>query len=534
MKIRFVSLLLTLVLASFSEAEVLHKWFESDSDHPFRYGDVVEELFNTYTSKDASRNEAGGSWQLTASATASANCRAPIPRGEDLRTAFDAHALVRATGDLDTLEPHTGDGLAKTETGVEKTLTSSDGTTTASTKRIAHVVSYRNRTRGQAEQRFMNVSTSGGKSETSVSPTELDADPWAKSWLKVNRRASLANEVPGSPFTSTTPDCLSSGDGHTCKGAVPPPKKKDTVYCRRGGACRTPPGVENNRNAHKIDCPERTYKQGLWAWLMIKKEEDCKGEKWSCHDNPNNCTRSHLHLKDASKAQAGETVFNGYVVPAGYRVGACGEHLYPSSGSASDHASKPGACGHSYSACTPGDHDKLQASCSTDSNCISTNFYLCQHTSHEYAPPPPPPPAAMRQCGRHTKAEGGDHRYIRVCAETNANGDRCMRTSIGYWACDPHTHVYPEPPPPSPPPPATVSCGRSACTETVSSTNEHRKGPCSACGKSYWSCGPYGDYHKDNCRERTCRYGGCGNSWRRCQSSTPYCSNRPDRRCWAS
>ena len=504
MKIRFVSVLLTLLLASFSEAEVLHKWFESDPDHSYQYGDVVDELFNTYTSKDASRTESDGSWQLTASATALANCRAPIPRGEDLRTAFDAHALVRATGDKDTLEPHSGDGFAKTENGVKRTLTSADGTTTASTKRIAHVVSYQNRAGRDPLQRFMNVSTSGGKSETSVSRTELDADPWGKSWLEVKRRVALNNEVSGSPFSSTTPDCTSSGNGHTCEGAQPPPKKKEKVYCRRGDACQNKPGVEGDRDAHKIKCPEKTYKQGIWSWLMIKLKEDCKGEKWSCHSDPANCTRKHLHLKDASKAAAGETVFNGYVVPAGYSVGACGEHLYPSSGSASDHASKSGDCGHSYSACTPGDHDKLQASCSTDSNCISTSFYLCQHTSHEYAPPPPP---AMRQCGRHTKAEGGDHRYIRVCAATNANGARCTRTSIGYWACDPHTHVYPESPPPSPPPPATVSCGRSACTASVSSSTEHRVGPCNACGKSYWSCGQYGSYHENQCCERTCRYG---------------------------
>ncbi|MCY3742013.1 MAG: hypothetical protein OXH00_13440 [Candidatus Poribacteria bacterium] len=80
MKIRFVSILLTLLLASFSEAEVLHKWFESNPDHSYTYAGTDEDLFNTYTTKDASRSESEGSWQVTASATASANAQAPLPR----------------------------------------------------------------------------------------------------------------------------------------------------------------------------------------------------------------------------------------------------------------------------------------------------------------------------------------------------------------------------------------------------------------------------------------------------------------------
>ena len=135
---------------------------------------------------------------------------------------------------------------------------------------------------------------------------------------------------------------------------------------------------------------------------------------------------------------------------------------------------------------------------------------------------------AAASCGTsgHYICDGADHSLQASCTSMDTNGNSCTVTN--FYACDGHTHVYPEPPPPP-----TVSCGRSACTETVSSTNEHRVGPCSACGKSYWSCGEYGSYHENRCRERTCRYGGCGNKWRRCQSDTPYCSNNPDRRCWA-
>ena len=185
----------------------------------------------------------------------------------------------------------------------------------------------------------------------------------------------------------------------------------------------------------------------------------------------------------------------------------------------------PGACGiHTISTSQAANHASVNFACG------SHTYYACQTPStsetnrHSYQTLP---------CGSHSGyrcTATSSHTQTTTCP-SDTNGQSCSYGS--YYACSPHTHAYPEPPPPSPPPPATVSCGRSACREAVSSTNEHRVGPCSACGKSYWSCGQYGSYHENQCRERTCRYGGCGNKWRRCQSSTPYCRNRPDRRCWA-
>ena len=107
-------------------------------------------------------------------------------------------------------------------------------------------------------------------------------------------------------------------------------------------------------------------------------------------------------------------------------TGACGVHTIASS-ETSQHVEKTGACGHKYYACTPGNHDKLQASCSTDSNCISTNFYLCQHTSHEYSR------SEGRTCG-HTPR----HRWS-FCPK-NAAGERCIYHV--YFRCTPHTHKY--------------------------------------------------------------------------------------------
>ena len=79
------------------------------------------------------------------------------------------------------------------------------------------------------------------------------------------------------------------------------------------------------------------------------------------------------------------------------------------------------------------------------------------------------------------------------------------------------------PPPPTPTPPATVSCGRSACTVSVSSANEHRLGPCgeSTCGATSWSCGPYANWWQQQHRLRTCRRATCRQTWRNCSGGKP-------------
>ena len=260
-----------------------------------------------------------------------------------------------------------------------------------------------------------------------------------------------------------------------------------------------------------IKCPEQTYKQGIARWLMLKWKEDCKGEKWSCHNKKDNCSRKHLHLKPASEASSGETVVNGYVVPAGYSVGTCGEHLYPSSESASDHAWGTPSCGDSTHA-----------------------DYLCQITAsdHEWVYESCPSLHARYEC------DGTDHSLQASCSSTDSNGNTCTVTN--FYACDNHSPVYPistpstpptppstpSPPstPPPPPPPSTVRCGRSACTTSVSSSNEHLGGPC-ASGHTYWSCNPNVNVSnwQNKHRVRTCRYEECGQSWQRCQTSTPIC-----------
>jgi hypothetical protein len=113
-------------------------------------------------------------------------------------------------------------------------------------------------------------------------------------------------------------------------------------------------------------------------------------------------------------------------------------------------------------------------------------------------------------CGTsgHYACDGSDHSLQASCTSTNANGDSCTVTS--FYACQSHTCQYPAP--------TLVVCGRAACTQSVSSTDEHRE-TCGA-GHSYWSC-KSSDVHLH--KTRTCRRSGCGQSWRLCTSEKPTC-----------
>lgn len=137
-------------------------------------------------------------------------------------------------------------------------------------------------------------------------------------------------------------------------------------------------------------------------------------------------------------------------------------------------------------------------------------------------PPPSNPSPSYHPCDVHLTSVIGNHSLQATCSSSNENGN-CTVTN--FYACDGHTHTYPEP--------TLVACGRRACTERVSERNKHRTDPCSACNGSYWSCGPHADYHYNQHRERTCRRMGCGQQWRRCQGPTPSCSVAAGQGCWA-
>ena len=194
------------------------------------------------------------------------------------------------------------------------------------------------------------------------------------------------------------------------------------------------------------------------------------------------------------------------------------------------------ACLGDYRKCMPGritrEHSTLLTGVNVTSTCggsrpsaPSDSTPPSENPAVSPTPTPTPTPSpTYHACGEHETSVSGDHSLQASCSSTDSNGNYCTVTN--FYACDFHTHSYPSPPP-------TVSCGRSACTASVSSSTEHRVGPCSACGGSYWSCSWSASYWENEHRVRTCRRSGCGNTWQRCVSSTPDCSAKPGSGCWA-
>ena len=206
----FVTLLLTCLFITqipLASSEVLHNWHEPHPEHS--WGAKNEQLFNTFTSKYAALTEEnlggfGNSWKLTASATASAGAQVPLPDPGNRSREWDASGLVKATGDKDTVDPHSGDGLPVYVRGPagarydhsEKVIASTDNSTTARTVRKTHMIYYRRPLLfGDVEQRSFDVSTNGDKSRSSISPSTLTANPWASSRLEVKRRINFNNEL---------------------------------------------------------------------------------------------------------------------------------------------------------------------------------------------------------------------------------------------------------------------------------------------------------------------------------------------------
>ena len=325
-----------------------------------------------------------------------------------------------------------------------------------------------------------------------------------------------------------------------------------TIWCERGALCNMTPGVSGNPRAHYVsDCPDEVEGafnlnvgcpgSGWWKCdgkNVCPRSSDhvvpCKG---GCGDlvGPDRVERYHLRLCESNMAFIGcgqryrscsatdkaLHAFNGgrcaQLPPVVVRVrGACGDIYDANSSSAHSHRPINFSCGsHRYFACQPPSQTETQR--------------------HAYQRLP---------CGNHSgrPCKASSRHTTSVSCPQN-NGRDCNLGS--YYPCSKHSHVYPS---------AntntnnngvtgnagnagnssqTVSCGRSACTDSVSSSTEHRVGPCSACSASYWSCGSSATWSENQHRTRTCRRSGCGNTWQRCTSSTPSCNVRSGRSCWA-
>lgn len=126
------------------------------------------------------------------------------------------------------------------------------------------------------------------------------------------------------------------------------------------------------------------------------------------------------------------------------------------------------------------------------------------------APPPSPPPTpapstpTYHACGVHETSVSGDHSWIyrdcpsghahyacdgsnhsvqATCSETNANGDSC--TVTGFYACQTHTHQFPDP----------NLCPAAGCNVRINTANaaDHALVTCTgnvgkSCRQQYYAC----------------------------------------------
>ena len=254
-------------------------------------------------------------------------------------------------------------------------------------------------------------------------------------------------------------------------------------------------------------------------WCLCRSDSSSNGD--SSNGDSNNGESTTTQTTPTPTVQCA----NNYI-----GSGACKFNRVVTSSSTEHQATCSG--GHTYWSCsltaTPHHQDRTCTRCSLSYQNCTNHSSACQNTRWHTQESDPYITGA---CGdTYRKSAAGSHDSIQ-CSDTTC-------TSRSYYECQSHTHTYSSSTggssnggnTGSTP---TVSCGRPACTETVSSSNEHRVGPCSACGSSYWTCGTYASWSEAQHRSRTCRRSSCRQTWQRCVSSAPTCLADATKSCWA-
>lgn len=270
--------------------------------------------------------------------------------------------------------------------------------------------------------------------------------------------------------------------------------------------------------------------QSIDGKYMANAAMEYANASWTKHDYrshvhaqwANRDSTSSLSINDSESDTTSNVVDNSpdcdYCTTGGCSqcptTGACG-HTYQTS-DASSHVWGTPACGNSS-------HAGYTCQISSDHNTAmsgwSGSFYECRpHTTFPCGHTDPNANSAYH--AQPTSCFISGHF---VCDSLTHVEEQCTNVSNGvrctykFWRClhpnvpsygPSHTCDYP------------VSCGRSACTQTVTSSTQH-SATC-ASGHSYWTCNPSEVYHHIT---RTCKYSACGKSWERCSTvgGTPIC-----------
>ena len=363
---------------------------------------------------------------------------------------------------------------------------------------------------------------------------------------------------PGSAHAHRSVTCptqngksCSYGSYYACRGehVHAYPSDPPTDVPRRMPPKETTPTETQTQTRPRAVCSAgHTYNSDRSAAVSRHKDRMCTRcslTYQNCTNHGTACQNSQWHTEDPSAAPKSPTPTTP-TTPSTTPT----TPTTPSTDDDDDDTSVPQAPSQpvvSYHACgvhrssVSGDHS-LQASCSTDSKCIATNFYQCMHLVHKYATPPPrtptdtprrpkpdPPPPPKSACpadswtscggsSSHAATCSAGHSYY-TCASQAWHKDRtCTRCSQTYQDCtnsssacqSNHWHTDKAI--------AKVKCGASGwtgCTTSVSSSSEHRT-TCSG-GHSYWTCGTANDWHKD----RTCTR--CSQTYQKCTNTSTAC-----------
>ncbi len=391
---------------------------------------------------------------------------------------YDAEGWAWLTGDGAVLDAPSGDGINR-----ENEESSPDGpykydklkrtkntdnnrsTTTAKTVFKRHAVFLGSAFLEDERQRNFDLYETAGKNGTHpISPTSLNANPWAKGRLDTDSNSSLNSTIR--VMRSETPSCSSSGANHTCR--------KDTTQANSG-----------NDNSEFVDNTSNcTYcSNGCFLCTITgpcghtysdvtASQHTLQASCSETDENGNTCTVTNFYACESHTHQYTSLI-----------TGACGVHTGIASSDASNHAYTVGGCTHSYYMCQASGHEWGTAPCG-DATHVG---YLCQiaASDHEWVYEICPSMHAHYEC------DGADHSLQASCSETNVNGDSCTVTN--FYACQSHTHQY------------LITCGNTRTgPETcdggsVTSSTQHRA-TCTH-GHSYWNCNPW---HRHYHKERTC------------------------------
>ena len=333
-------------------------------------------------------------------------------------------------------------------------------------------------------------------------------------------------------------------------------------------------GGYNGKDGNFMELAAREHAGASWTSNNYRSQPHVHAQWGAVRNAPGGTSTSSQRSTQTSTTNTENPVTTPPETTPTTVMGACGVHTIASS-EASSHVEKTGACGDTYYVCSQGDHS-LQASCSTDSNCISTNFYFCQHTGHTYSQQAcghtynPGSSSAnshrsvTHPCGRHSyyacqtlsSSEAnrhtyqtmpcGNHRFYpcrmtsrhkRTVSCPTQNGVACSYGS--YYPCSPHTHAYPSPNNNNngnsgngnsdnsgdSGSSGLVTCGAARWTgcSGASSRTAHYVSSCSSgCGSGYWTCNPSAiERHETS---HTCTRSGCGASYTRCTKNDGSCS----------